>query len=98
MRVSSLGEPEQRAERVSDPRIVANCLDRLQRLVYVTPTVNVTEPPAVFPALSVALALNVCEPRPNEYAGPFTLVQVVDATPERASAAVQVIETCSSTW
>ena len=48
--------------------------------------------------MSVALALNVCEPRPNEYAGPLTLLHVVDATPERPSAAVHVIETCSSTW
>ena len=50
---------------------------------------NVTEPPAVFPALSVALALNVCGPRPNEYAGPFTLAHVVDATPESASVTIQ---------
>ena len=63
-----------------------------------TPTVNVTDAPAVFPALSVAVALNVREPRPNEYAGPLTLAHVVDATPDRASAAVHVIETCSSTW
>jgi hypothetical protein len=78
--------------------VSANCFDRLQRLVYVTAavTVNVIEPVAVFPARSVALALNVCEPTPNEDAGPLTFAHVVDATPERASAAVHVIETCSS--
>ena len=98
MRVGRFGELEQRAECGSDPLLSANRCDRLHRLVYVTPTVNVTEPPPVFPARSVALALNVCEPTPNEYAGPFTFAHVVAATPDRASSAVHVIETCSSTW
>src|SRR5262245_26507439 len=71
--------------------------ESVQRLSNVTPTVNVVEPLPVLPALSMALAERVFVPRAKEYAGPEMLAQVVEAIPDRLSAAVQVIVTLWST-
>ena len=65
--------------------------------VKVTTTSKLTEPVPVLPARSSAEAENVCTPRPNDVAGPLMFVHVEDAMPDRASAAVHVIEIVSST-
>ncbi len=60
-------------------------------------TVNVVEAVAVLPATSFAVAVNVWLPRPNEYAGPVTSLQLVAAgsipEPGVGSTAEQWIET-----
>src|SRR5262245_3286496 len=67
--------------------------ESVQRLSNVTPTVKVVEPLPLLPALSVALAERVFVPRAKEYAGPVMLAQVLEAIPDRLSAAVQVMLT-----
>jgi len=73
------------------------CLVKLQRLVAVTPTVKLTEPLPVFPALSVAVARKVFVPSAKLAAEPVMLAQVLEAMLESASVAAQVMFTVWST-
>src|SRR6266446_4251245 len=73
---------------VSENRVL-----RLHKLAPVTMTVKLAEALPLLPATSVALADTVFVPRGKAYAGACTSLQVLDATPERLSAAVQVMST-----
>ena len=67
---------------------------KFAKLPNVTLTLKLVEALALFPALSVAVAENVCDPSPKTYASPSMSAQVSDAIPDSASVAVQVIDTC----
>ena len=72
---------------------------RLQRLVYVTPSGERHRAAGGVPGLvGRTRAERVRTETQKEYACPLTFAHVVVATPERASAAVHMIETNSLTW
>src|SRR5438270_13000022 len=73
-----------------------NCTVIAQRPPGVTPTTKLTDPAPVLPAMSVAVADRLTVPVPKLHAGPVTSAQVELATPERASAARQVMLTFCS--
>ena len=79
--------------------LCTNCFVRLVSAAGLTLTVNVVDAEPLLPARSVAVADSVCDPAPNVHAGPLAFAQFEEATPDRASAAVQVMATvCSKAY